>query len=634
MKGMKHYLVPVFLATFLLLWGARGSRAAERTQQDVVAPAPQEVTAFVDHYVAQHMEEAHAPGLVVVVVRHEEVLLAKGYGLADLQTGRPMTAQTHLRVGSASKPLTSAAVLQLAASDGLSLATPVSDILPALPLEDDGYGPSGTVSQFLALKGGYADTVVQTHAPTLEQWQPLPDYLADHLPARVLPPGKVHVYNSWEHALLGQALAQVTGLPFAEAMETLLFAPLGMAQTTFRQPLPADIEADLAQGYAYVGGGANGGSGGYDEVPLDYVKLSPGIAAVTTGEDMGRFMRALLDDGHLDGERVLDEATVRGMLQRQEEVHALSRGRTYGFSELTIDGRAVLYQDGNGIGHGNRILLVPEQGLGIFLSTNHRPLAGDVSPTPAYQFMRDLSTALVERYVPASAQEEALRAPLPDAAERAARYEGHYRLAGTPQEDFFKLGALLDNVDVRDNGEGTISIGSGRYQEVAPNLFQSLSDPGFYVVFVENDEGAVQWLTFGGTGSYEKVQWYEAPTFHLGLLGALLLVFLATVFVLPFSQNKHWSVWLMALLNVLFLAGLAVMMVRADLVLFFKTIPPATRALFLLPWLSGALALTLPVVLWRFRGSRRLRALLALNVPAMVGFVWFVWYWRLAAFGG
>jgi hypothetical protein len=163
---------------------------------------------------------------------------------------------------------------------------------------------------------------------------------------------------------------------------------------------------------------------------------------------------------------------------------------------------------------------------------------------------------------------------------------------------------------------------------------QSLSDPGFYVVFVENDDGAVQWLTFGGTNSYAKVRWYETPPFQLGLVGALLLVFLATVFVLPFSQHKHWSVWLMALLNVVFFAGVAVMMVGADLVLFFKTIPAATQALFLLPWLSGALALTLPVVLRRFRGPGRLRALLALHVPAMVGFVWFVWYWRLAAFGG
>jgi len=619
----------VFLFVFaLLLSGAQGVAAG-----DMMESAPKEtlrpitsagLTALVDQYVGQGMAEAHAPGLVVTVVYGGEVILARGYGVADLETGRPMTPQTNLRAGSVSKPVTSAAVLEMAARGQISLDEPMSAYLPDLPLED-AYGPAGTVAQFLTLQGGYADVVVQTHAPTLAEWQPLDGYLQEHLPGRVMPPGKVYSYNSWEHALLGQMMAEVTDQAFAEAMAEVLFRPLGMAQSTFAQPLPEPVAVNLAAGYAFD-------DGEYEEVPLDYVNLSPGIGLVTTGQDMGRFMLALLNDGVMDGERVLAQSTVAGMLNRQEIVHARSRSRTYGFSEITLGERQVLYHDGNGIGHGNRMILAPEHGLGIFLSTNHRPLAPDVSSTPAYAYMKELGTLLLKQYLPPTPQEAVARPPLANAAERAPRYEGHYRLAGTSQEDFFKLGALLDNVDVADNGDGTITIGSNRYAEVEPLLFQSKSDPSFFVVFAENEAGEVEWLTFGGTGSYQKVSWYETPTFQIVVVAVTLLVFVAFLVVMPFSGQRYWTAWVMSALNVAFMGGLGYLMTNADLVLFFKTVPPAAKVLFALPWLSGALALTLPAVLvalWRKRAATWVRLLYAANTVAAAGFICFVAYWNL-----
>lgn len=624
-------VVLLLMAALFLVQTARAEagNVTEVAPEERVRPMAADMAAFIDQYVEEGMADAHAPGLVVTVVYGGEVVVAQGYGVADVETGRPMTARTNLRAGSVSKAVTSAGVLELAAGGRVSLEERMSAYLPGL-LPEDGYGPAGTVAQFLTLQGGYADVVVETHAPTPEGWQPLDIFIEEQLPARVMPPGKVYSYSSWEHALLGRMMAEVTGKRFDEAMADLVFRPLGMEQSTFAQPLPGGIAANLAAGYAFDGGT-------YEEVPLDYVKLSPGIALVTTGKDMGRFMVALLNGGVLEGERVLAPETVEGMLQRQEGVHARSRGRTYGLSEITLGGQQALYHDGNGIGHGNRMILVPEHGLGIFLSTNHRPLAHDVSSTPAYTFMKGLGTALLKRYVPAraepgSVEEEAPLPPLPEAAGRAARYAGHYRLASTPQEDFFKLGALLDNVNVADNGDGTITVGSNRYAEVEPLLFQSKSDPGFFVVFVEDDAGEIGWLTFGGTGSYQRVSWYETPTVQLALVAMMLLGFLSFVVLMPFSSRRHWQIWLMSALGLAFLAGLATMMTNADLVLFFKRIPLGTKVLFALPWLSGGLALTLPAVLvslWRKRATGRVWLLYGLNAVAAAGFLWFVVTWNL-----
>ena len=617
----------LFVASFS---DVRNARANGEIQTNPIT-SPQPLTAvnvakFVDAFVAENMAAAHAPGLVITIVYQGEVALSQGYGVADIEHNRPMTPQTNLRAGSVSKPVTSTGVLQLVADEQIALDVPVSNYLPNLPLEDDAYGVAGTVAQFLTLQGGYSDVVLQTHSPTLEEWQPLGVYLQNNLPPRVLSPGKVLIYNSWEHALLGQVMVEVTEQPFDQVMNNTLFQPLGMTQTTFTQPLPESIADNLATGYSYA-------DGEYNEVPLDYVNLSPGIALVTTGEDMGRFMLALLNEGMLDGEQLLAPGTVAGMLNRQEMVHPLSRSRTYGLSEVTLAGRQVLYQDGNGIGFGNRMILSPEHDLGIFLSVNHRALTQDIiSNTPAYAFMKDLSVALLEQYLPVSEQESPVLSPLHEAAERAPRYIGHYRLAGIPQEDFFKLGELMDYVDVSDNGDGTIMIGSRRYMEVEPLVFQSETNPSFFVVFVEDDNSEVQWLTFGGTGSYQKTSWRETPTVQFAAMGIMLLGFLAFVILMPFSRHRYWPAWGMSLLSLAFLVALAHMMTQTDLIIFYKTIPFETKLVFLLPALIGVLAVTYPLAiasLYRNQAAVRVWLLYVLNGSAMVVFIWFVRYWNL-----
>jgi CubicO group peptidase (beta-lactamase class C family) len=627
MKNLIRKSLMLLLAVFTLLPATTNAEAKPLPQGDdeteVVPLTQSDLETFIEQFVEENMADSHTPGLVVTAVYQGEVLLAEGYGLADIESGRPMTPQTNMRAGSVSKPITSTGVLQLAATGQINLNEPISAYVPNFAF-DDGFGPAPTLAQLLTLQGGYGDAVVGTHAPTLDQWLPLDEYIEGNPPDRFMPSGKVISYNSWEHALLGYMMAEVSGDPFDIAMSQFLFEPLGMENSTFTQPLPAPIAENLATGYAY--------DGEYRVVPLDYVKLSPGIALVTTGEDMGRFMQALLNDGWLNRDQVLAPETISGMLQRQEALHDFSRSRTYGFSEINISGRQAIYQDGNGIGHGNRMVLIPEYELGIFLSINHRHLGFDAASTPASTFMKDLSKAIVERYVPAITSEDVPFAPLANASERASRFSGHYRLAGTPQDDFFKLNALLDNVNVKDNQDGTITIGSRRYTEVEPNVFQSKSNPGFFVLFVENSIGEIEWLTFGGTGSYQKVNWYETPTTQFALLGFMLISFLTGIFSTAFSQKRNWIIGLINLLGLVFILGLAFLMTQADLILFYKSIPSTVKLLFLMPWVVSGLSVIYALYLakvWQTPTATKQKLMYSLNFVSVICFIWFAQYWNL-----
>jgi CubicO group peptidase (beta-lactamase class C family) len=357
---------------------------------------PESLEAFLDEYIPENMERSHVPGLVITVVEGDEVLLSKGYGYADLENRIPMTPQTNVRAGSVSKPILSTAVIQLVAQGLLDLDAPVSEYIVDLDLVDE-YGPASTVGQLLNHEGGYEDQVVLSHSPDFEGWEPLGDVLRADLPPRAFAPGLVQSYSSWDYALLGYAIEQVTGLPYEDAVAELLFAPLGMENSTYAQPLPPEIYDDLAVGYGY-----NYSTTGYDIVPHDFVRMSPGVALVTNGEDMGNYMRALLNGGSLGGNRILEDEALAMLLERQASAHPFSRGRSYAFHELTLAGRKVLYHDGNGIGFMSRIVLMPEQDVGIFISVNHRNLGEGMWLTQAAAMVKTLSTEILENFVPAT----------------------------------------------------------------------------------------------------------------------------------------------------------------------------------------------------------------------------------------
>ncbi|MCP4417981.1 MAG: serine hydrolase, partial [Chloroflexi bacterium] len=98
MKQLRYSIFLLLTYLFVGFSGIPNTKASSMIQNNnVEPPTADSVTTFVDAFVAEKMAAAHAPGLVITVVYQGEVILSKGYGLADVATGRPMTAQTNLR---------------------------------------------------------------------------------------------------------------------------------------------------------------------------------------------------------------------------------------------------------------------------------------------------------------------------------------------------------------------------------------------------------------------------------------------------------------------------------------------------------------------------------------------------------
>ena len=78
----------------------------------------------LDRALAQAVDEAKLPGASIAVVENGEIVLARGYGFADLATGRRVTPQTLFKAGSVSKNVTSLLALMLSEDDTISLNAP------------------------------------------------------------------------------------------------------------------------------------------------------------------------------------------------------------------------------------------------------------------------------------------------------------------------------------------------------------------------------------------------------------------------------------------------------------------------------------------------------------------------------
>jgi CubicO group peptidase (beta-lactamase class C family) len=203
------------------------------------------------------------PGLSIAVIDNGRIAWAKGYGVADTMSRRPVTTTTLFQAASISKPISAMGVLLLAQRELVGLDENVNDKLKnwAIPETDLMRASPVTVRMLLnhtagAIhdgSGGYAPYATGDELPTLEQ------ILKGETPARSGPiriislPGKRFDYSGAGYEILQQLVMDVSGRPFEEYMQSDVLSPIGMKSSTFAQPLPDALLPDAATGH-YAGG--------------------------------------------------------------------------------------------------------------------------------------------------------------------------------------------------------------------------------------------------------------------------------------------------------------------------------------------------------------------------------------------
>jgi CubicO group peptidase (beta-lactamase class C family) len=202
----------------------------------------------LDGFMPYALERGDIAGGVVVVVKDGRVLLAKGYGYADVSTQLSVDAETTLfRAGSISTLFTWTAVLQLVDRGKLDLDADINGYLDfRIPPYE---GRPITVRNLMTHTPGFEESLRYSFATDPGGLLPLEYAVKRSAPMRIFPPGEIPAYSNYGAELTGYIVARVSGEPFEDYVERNIFAPLAMGHSSFRQPLPPALEPGMALGY-------------------------------------------------------------------------------------------------------------------------------------------------------------------------------------------------------------------------------------------------------------------------------------------------------------------------------------------------------------------------------------------------
>ncbi|WP_416875466.1 serine hydrolase domain-containing protein [Kitasatospora sp. SC0581] len=507
--------------------GAPTTRTGVPTAGTGAPPSPADpvqVRALFDELLPRLLAEHRIPGAAVTVVAGGRKVFSGGYGVADTRTNRPVDpARTAFFMGSDAKVFTAVAVLQQVAAGKLDLGTDVNRYLTAFKVRDGYPGRPVTVENLLTHTAGFDDSFMGLAQAGPERVEGLGASLAAHQPDRVRAPGTAAAYDNYGVALAGYLVETVSGQPFDQYVSQHVLQPLGMDRTTFSQPHPAAIDADLARGHRPEGDGQTGTAGLYGPW------TPTGAAAVTTADDMAKLLLALLPQGGPDARRILDPATAERLLARHYGPDPRLPGLAYLLEQRTHGSEQLLVKDGDVPGFHSNLALLPQRGLGLYVTLN-----GDGTDASGGWATQQVLTAFLDRFLPAPPA--AATAPLTGGLDA---YAGDYRSTRTSHADLTRAAALMASPHVTaEHGRLTVTGPVTRDPEAAETHWEQL-EPGLFrqvggtarIAFQRAADGTLTLLTDADpTIAYQRLAWYQAPGPHqavaVGSLAVLALTLL------------------------------------------------------------------------------------------------------------
>ena len=486
-----------------------------------------DVEAWLDGYLPYALDNGDIAGAVVVVVKDGQVLLQKGYGYSDIEKRTPVDpAGTLFRPGSVSKLFTWTAVMQLVEQGKLDLDADVNQYLDfKIPSPDN---KPMTLRQVMTHTTGLEEQIRGLITSRKEEIVPLGEALKRWVPERIHAPGATPAYSNYATALAGYIVQRVSGEPFDAYIQRHIFQPLGMAHSSFSQPLQPALLAKMSKGYTKAS----------DAKAKDYefISLAPAGSLASTGADMGRFMLAHLQDGAYGDARILNAATAQEMhTTGQKSVGALNR-MMLGFYETTVNGHRAIAHGGDTMYFHSDLELFLDDGIGIFVSMNSSGRDG------ATGIIRgNLVRGFADRYLPGPKA----RAPALDAAQaklHAQQMVGHYDSSRRPQSNLLSLVNMLGQVKVVANEDGTISVplamgANGvpkKWREISPYLWQDVAGSDRLAAdVVDGQVTRFSMEPYAPIMVFERLSTWRALS--LPLLVASLAVLLLTLLAWPVS---------------------------------------------------------------------------------------------------
>ena len=299
------------------------------------------------------------PGMAAAIAQGDRIVWSRGFGLADVENGRPATDTTAFYLASVTKPVGAIVLMQLVAEGLVGLDDPVSD-----------YGVDLAASGVIRVK-----------------------HLLNHTSEGV--PGTAFRYSGNRYIRLGDVMRRATGKPFSQLLAERVLRPLQLRHTAPDLNLLPDFFVagldrqafltNLAMPYELEDG---------EVVPSGRLRhFSPAAGLVSSVRDVARISMAL------DAGLLLDSATKATMLSPTIAVHGADKSYGLGWYVQTYQGIRLEWHYGLAVGHSALLVRVPGQGLTFVALANTSRLTGAYDMGAADITVNAVGRLFVESFV-------------------------------------------------------------------------------------------------------------------------------------------------------------------------------------------------------------------------------------------
>lgn len=257
--------------------------------------------ALLDSLCEAHLTESDIPGMAVGIVSKGKVLYARGFGVRNLKSQYPVTKTSIFHLASISKTFVATAIGQLIAAGKINLEDPVTKHLPYFELANPKYKDI-TIKHLLTHTAGVPDVMNYNWRQPEYGEDALENYVRD-LNRRGLnfTPGEKFKYSNNGFEVLGDVIAKASGMSFEAYIQTHIFDPLDMDNSTFIKP---DVPGNIATSPHVKRPGIK-----VSKVYPYNREHAPSSTLNSNVEDMMKYALMYLNQGTYEGKIIIDRAT-------------------------------------------------------------------------------------------------------------------------------------------------------------------------------------------------------------------------------------------------------------------------------------------------------------------------------------
>jgi len=340
---------------FALLLSACSRDAGRVAPRRDYAPLVAKLQACIEY----QMQDKSVPGLSIALVDDQDVVWARGFGVADRDKNIPATAQTVYRIASVSKLFTDLAVMQLVERGELDLDVPIQNYLPDFRPENP-FGKPQTLRQLLSHHSGLVrEPPVGSYFDPSEP--PLQQVVASLNRTQIVyEPETRTKYSNAAITLLGWLLQQRSGQPYSDYIAAHVLQPAGLRHSSF---VPTEeILQKLSQGYLWT----------YDgrmfAAPHFEYGIGPAANLYAPMTDLAQFLKVLFHDGRGPGGQVVQPETLQRMWRPQ--FTGGNSGFGLGFYVTEYRGFKRIGHTGAVHGYSTEFIALPELKFGLAMCAN------------------------------------------------------------------------------------------------------------------------------------------------------------------------------------------------------------------------------------------------------------------------